>query len=220
MDEDKVVNSSNVEQETELDYKAEYLKLQETLKIEESKKRQLLSEKKAEEAKRRAVQQTAEEEKLKQSGDTEALLKSYQQKLKESDDRFNQLQEQLTKKEIRQKAIEIANDLKPLDKDAADILADYIEKRIKLSDGGMLFLDKDGHASVMDADSLKNEFKNSNKFKPLIIGSQATGGGAPGNTGKTTYKSEMTRGEFGRLTPKAQFDYAAKVRAGQANLVD
>ena len=217
---DTVVDDVN-EVEPEMDYKAEILKLQERLALEENKKTQLLDEKKKEEQRRKKAEALAEQERAQKSGDYEALLKSVEKEKQEWEAKYTQLTEQLTKKEIRSKAVQLANELKPIDGDAAETLADYIERRIKVNEGSLLFLDANGEASVMDAESLKKEFKNSNKFKPLIMGSQATGGGAPGNNKSiaNTGVKEMTYSEFSGLNPGAKLEFSKLVSSGKAKLI-
>lgn len=173
----------------EVDYKTEFEKLKadfEKIKPEYdsllSHKAQLLKEKKNETEKRREAEQQILLEKARKDGDYELLLKSAEEQQKEWQAKYAELDNKIKQKEARNLAMKMAGDLDPLDGDAAEVLADYIEKRIRYDDNGLVILDAKGNPSVMGVDALKEEFKNSNKFKPLIVGSKATGGGATGNT--------------------------------------
>lgn len=221
MNEDNnMTESLEVEKKERINYKELYEKTQSELQAIARKKDELLNEKKQESEKRRQAEAQAEvekAEKAKKNGDYESLLKSAEAQRQEWEHKYKTLTDNLTKKEIRSKAIQMANELKPLDGDAAETLADYIEKRIKLNDNSMIFLDKDGNPSVMDADTLKNEFKTSNKFRPLLKGSEATGGGAPGANGSAnTGMREITRSDYDRLKPSEQLEYSKLVQKGVA----
>jgi hypothetical protein len=151
--------------------------MEDMLAQEEAKKKQLLAEKQDEKAKRRA----AEEEQMRKDGDYEALLKSAKEREQEWENKFTQLNKRIEQKEIRTTAIRIANNMNPIDGDAAETIADYLEKQMALKDGNLIFLDEIGNPSVMDERQFKEAALQKNKFKPLLAGSKATGGGALGN---------------------------------------
>lgn len=225
-DENQVAEQQDIEsteeKKTRINYKELYEKTQSDLQAVLRKKEELLNEKKSEADKRRQAEQMAEQERIEKArkeGDYESIIKSAEAQRKEFEEKYNSLKESLTKKEVRQKALQLANELKPLDGDAAETLADYIEKRIKLNDNSLVFLDKDGQLSVMDAESLKNEFRNSNKFKPLLRGSEATGGGAPGaNSSAKQQQKELTMEQYNNLSPTDKLEFSKLVQAGKAVL--
>lgn len=195
------------QEETQIDYKQEFEKLKDDFNKLLAKKEEILQEKKNEADKRRAIEQQIEDERIekaKKAGDYESLLKSAEEQQKQWQQKYNELDTKIRQKEARNMALKVAQDLNPLDGDAAEMIADYVERRLKYDDNGLIILDANGNPSVMGVDALKEEFKNSNKFKPLIVGSKATGGGAPGNTnGGAIMTKEITRADFDTM-PQAK----------------
>lgn len=192
--------------EIEVDYKAEFEKLKADFDKVLTKKDELLQEKKAEADKRRAVELEAEKarvEKAKKDGDYESLVRSAEEAQKAWEQKFKVLDQQIKQKEARQIAQKLALDLNPLDAEAADIIADYVEKRIRYDEEGLKVLDGAGNPSVMGIEGLKEEFKNATKFKPLLLGSKAAGGSATGNMGNVANVKEINRADFD-LMPQAK----------------
>ena len=62
-------------------------------------------------------------------------------------------------------------------------------KRIKYTEDGIRVLDANGGMTVSSLTDLKNEFEKADKFKALLRGSKATGGGASGTGGGVTSAS-------------------------------
>lgn len=200
----------DVKQE-EIDYKAEFEKLKADFEKVVNKKDELLQEKKAEKEKRMTIEAQAEAdriEKARQAGDYESLMKSAEEQRKVWEQKYSELDNKIKQKEARNLAMKMAGDLDPLDGDAAEVLADYIEKRIRYDDNGLVILDAKGNPSVMGIDALKEEFKNSNKFKPLIVGSKATGGGATGNTANGVGGvKEISRVDFESMSHSKRMEF-------------
>jgi hypothetical protein len=175
--------------EEQIDYKSLSEQLQsklkekdEALNIVASKKEELLAEKKREAQRAKDL----ELEKAKAQGDWEALVKDAQEREKSANERLQALQQKITQKEIRQRALQLASKMDPNNDEDRETVADYLERQIKIDDGKELFLDNEGKPSVMNEEQfIKSQIERS-KFKSLLRGNEASGGGAPG--------SKVTRG--------------------------
>lgn len=99
---------------------------------------------------------------------------------------------------IRNKAMTLANNLQPLDDDAADMLADYLEKRLKMTEDGIAILDKDGKLSNLKEVDLKEEFKAVERYKRLMRGRDSSGSGAAGS-GKVSGTSNLD--QYAKMKP-------------------
>jgi rRNA maturation endonuclease Nob1 len=157
-----------------------------------SKVQELLDEKKSEAEKRKQAEDAARkaaEEAARKSGDTEALEKSWQEKLAA---REAELKAELEKYQgtvvsltSGQTATKLAAELSV--QGSSDVLLPHIERRLKTEyrEGQpvTVVLDKDGKPSAMTIDELKKEFSENPAFAPLIVGSKASGAGPHGSKG-------------------------------------
>lgn len=142
----------------------------------------LLSEKKSTQEKAKEVKAEAERlerERLEKEGDYKTLLEKTEAEKLEAEKRFQEYQEQINTKEVSFKASKAASEI-AIDKDAAELLSPYFEKRLKNTDNGVVVLDSNGNPTNQTVEDLIGEFKNTSKFKYLIAGSGASGGGASG----------------------------------------
>jgi hypothetical protein len=64
--------------------------------------------------------------------------------------------------------------------------------------------DEAGGLSPDVLEAVKNEFKNNGKFKALLRGSKAAGGGATGNINTKAESKEISRAEFEKLSQVAR----------------
>lgn len=187
-------------------------KLTEQLTANESmqnKMRELLGEKKSEQEKRRNAEAQARleaEEKAKKAGDFEQLFKSSQQQAEDYKTQLSTLQQNIANERQSSAAMRLASEL--ADGHNAEILSEFIARRLKYTDDGIKVTDSNGDLTVSTLDQLKAEFTNNTRFASLLKGSQASGGGASGG-GSTGGGSEkvMTRSEFENAAPvdKAKF---------------
>lgn len=180
---------------------------------------ELLTEKKeaakrakdAEEAAARVAEESA-----RKSGDTEALEKSWQEKLtkreRELQDQLDAMQGSVTSMTVDSVAAKLANDLAL--PGSADLLMPHIKSRLAAEqrDGKFVTVvkDKDGKPSAFSIDDLRNEFASNPAFAPVIVGSKASGGGASGGNG--------SGGAAPRTVTRAQFDsfpHTQKVEFGK-----
>jgi hypothetical protein len=169
-----------------------------------SKVEELLSEKKLAEKKAREAEElarTEREEAARKSGNVEELEKSWSEK-------YNRLQSELTG-QLDQERGALSNQIRDLTvgRTATDIasalaipgsakaLLPHIERRLSVEqrDGKpvVVVLDQQGKLSASTLDELKAEFANDVAFAPLIAGSKATGGGAPGGQGGGAAKGNI-----------------------------
>ena len=181
---------------------------------------ELLNEKKEAKKKAEEAEETARkaaEEAAKKSGDTEALEKSWQEKLSK---REQELQAQLdamsssvTTMTVDNVAVKLANELAV--QGSADLLIPHIKSRLAAEqrDGQYVTVvkDKDGKPSAFTLDDLKSEFTSNPAFAPVIVGSKASGGGANGSKDGGGATKTITRSKFDGMS---QPDRAAYAKAG------
>lgn len=163
----------------------DFKELQESVKKLEAKNKELIAEKREQQQKRQDAEADAKkaaEEKARQEGDFKQLYESALEELEGERKKSADLQEQTVKGNIRTKASEIAHELTKHAGRAED-LTDKIAGRLKLVDGELKVLDKDGHLTVSSLEDLKNDMAS--RYDWLVDGSQASGGNAGGNKNPT-----------------------------------
>ncbi|MGJ8518024.1 hypothetical protein [Carnimonas bestiolae] len=164
---------------------------------------QLLEEAKQAKAKAKELQDAQEKAKREQNereGNYQQLYESAQTELQKANQRYEELTKANEQREIRSAAQQIASDI--ADGPNAEILADYVQRRLAVQDGNVRVTDADGNLTVSTLDQLKSEFANEPRFASLVRGSQAGGGGAAGTQGKGS--GEMTLTEKHRLAREAR----------------
>lgn len=180
---DKDLNPADKGQEQNTDSAAEIAALKESIAKLEANSADLLNEKKQEKEKREKAEAEAEaakNEKAKADGDYKQLYESSQTELEAQKTRNSEFAQQTEKADIRKEAAKLANELTKHSGRAED-LTEKIAARLKRIDGELKVLDTSGQLTVSSLLDLKADI--STKFDWLIDGSQASGGGAPGNTG-------------------------------------
>jgi len=166
---------------------------------------ELLGETKAAKAARVKIEADAliESERIaKEKGDFEALHRS-------AEERYLSTQKELT--DLRggiSKANESAAGMKLAAKLAdgvnAELLADFITRRLKSYDDGIKITDSSGNLTVATMADLESEFKNDSRYASLMRGNQSSGGGASGNQSGGGAAKTMTRAELTALSPADQ----------------
>lgn len=167
----------------------------------------LLNEKKTEQEKRRQAEEQARreaEEKAKAEGDYKQLFESSQAKTGEWEQRYTQLQQSIEQRDINLAATRIATAI--ADGANAEILTEFIARRLKVSDGQVRVTDEAGNLSVGSLTDLQREFETSPRYASLVRGSQAGGGGAAPKSGDRVTKTweqltGMERVELRRNNP-------------------
>ncbi len=157
---------------------AEYEKSIEGLK---AKNDELLGETKKAKALRREAEEIAKreaEEKAKAAGDYEQLHKSAMQELEKERAKIAEITAKQAAKDIKINAMKIAGEL--ADGTNAELLSEFVAKRLSYSEGDIKVTDADGNLTISSTDDLKNEIKGDARFAALLKGSQSSGGGASG----------------------------------------
>ena len=158
----------------------------------EEKQEKTKEAKAAEEAMKKAAEETA-----KKLGDIESLEKSWQDKLdkqkQEYEAKLQNSQKWIQDLTVNSVASSLAGELAV--QGSASVLLPHISKRLKVEemDGKPVtrVLDKNGQPCAMTIKELSEEFKTDKSFAPLIIGTNATGGGAPGERSAPSNDSMM-----------------------------
>ena len=183
----------------------------------------LLAEKKAEQkARKEAEKKAADEaaEAAQKAGDVDAINASWQKKYEdgmagiatERDDALSMLRLE----KVHSKAVELATTLAV--PGSADVLLPHIESRLSMDivDGRAkaVVLDTAGKPSALTVDELGKEIANNTAFAPLIVASNAAGGGANGtNSGRAANQKTATRAEFDSWGPSQRSKFS--IEGGQ-----
>jgi len=152
----------------------------------------------------------ASEQKAKEAGDFEQLHKSSEQARQTLEQRLQEMQSGIANEKRSNAAMRIAADL--ADGANAEILSEFISRRLKYTDDGLKVTNDAGELTVSSIDELAQEFKGNTRFAALLKGNQAGGGGASGGgkQGGGAVK-EMSRSEFDSMPPNKRTEF---IRAG------
>ena len=148
----------------------------------------------------------ASEQKAKEAGDFEQLHKSSEQARQTLEQRLQEMQSGIANEKRSNAAMRIAADL--ADGANAEILSEFISRRLKYTDDGLKVTNDAGELTVSSIDELAQEFKGNTRFAALLKGNQAGGGGASGG-GKQGggAATEMSRPEFDGLSPNKRSEF-------------
>lgn len=171
------------------------------------KNEELLAEKRASEERRRAAEEEArrkEEERMAAEGNYQQLYESSQTKNAEWEHRYSQLEQSIQQRDINLAATRIATSI--ADGDNAEILKEFIARRLKVAEGQVRVTDESGNLTVSSLADLQREFENAPRYASLVRGSQAGGGGAAPKSGDRVTKTweqltGMERVELRRNNP-------------------
>jgi cytochrome c553 len=197
------------------DYKALYEKTLQDLEKVAAKKEQLYKETKAAKAAREEAAAEAHriaEETAKKNGEFEKLWKSASQEKEELLQQLKAIRNGNRQEKLSLASMKIATEL--ADGDNAELLSEFVKRNLEN------IADDDGSLSEDILKAVASEFKNNAKFKSLLRGSKASGGGAPGNMKGSSEKATVTRAEFERMSPVKKTEFITKVRNGSAELTD
>jgi len=148
-----------------------------------SKNEELLTEaKQAKEAKRKAEAEAAAqaEAKAKADGDHEQLYKSSEAARLALQADHEKLKADIADGKRKVAADKIAHQL--ADGTNAELLAEFILKRVGYSEDQIKVLDQTGALTVSSLDDLENEFRNDARYAALLKGNQSSGGSATGGS--------------------------------------
>lgn len=151
---------------------------------------ELLAEKKAEQERRRAAEEQAQreaDERARAEGNYQQLFESSQAELERERSSLVELRRSIEQRDINLAATRIATAI--ADGDNADILKEFIAKRLKVAEGQVRVTDDSGNLTVSALADLQREFETSPRYASLVRGSQAGGGGAAPKSGDRVTKT-------------------------------
>jgi len=174
---------------------------------------ELLSEKKAADAKRKEAEEAARkaaEDAARKAGVVGSLEKSWTEKynaaLAEKDAEVQRLNSSLTGVLVDSVASRLASDLAI--QGSANVLLPHIRNRLAVDyvDGAPVtrVLDATGKPSAATIDELKAEFAANPAFAPIVAGTKASGGGASGAGRGGAASKTMKRADFDALDSAAK----------------
>lgn len=186
--------------------------LQSQFEAVRGKSNELLDEAKKAKTQAREASQAKEQakiEKAKKDGDFQQLLKSSENERAQLKASLEELTDRISSEKVRSSAMTIASEL--ADGPNAELLSEFISKRIKYVDNDVKVLDEKGNLTVSSLTDLKAEFINSEKYKSLLRGTKSSGGGAPGSTvsGANT-GTEIKRSEFDTMRLQDRDSFMSK----------
>lgn len=161
-----------------------------------SKNEELLTEKKTAQQKAREAEEAKKfetEEKLKASSNYKELHKSSEQERQKLLDELTGLKTNIATEKKTNAAMKLAAEL--AEGDNVDLLAEFVTKRLKFTDGNVSVVNQAGELTVSTLADLKNEFQNDPKFAALLKGNQSSGGSASGggnSSGAAQQQSKLT----------------------------
>jgi hypothetical protein len=99
-----------------------------------------------------------------------------------------------------------------------DLILPHIRSRLTVDESSGEFvtkvLDKDGKPSAMSIEELQKEFTSNKSFAPILVGSRASGSGAPG-TGANGGSAPARPDGMAKWSPKQMADHLADKKAAQ-----
>ncbi|MDU2019991.1 MAG: hypothetical protein E6736_07045 [Leclercia adecarboxylata] len=181
---------------------------------------ELLAEKKAEQERRRAAEEQAQreaDERARAEGNYQQLFESSQAELERERSSLVELRRSIEQRDINLAATRIATAI--ADGDNADILKEFIAKRLKVAEGQVRVTDDSGNLTVSALADLQREFETSPRYASLVRGSQAGGGGAAPKSGDRVTKSfgELRGMERVQLRKDNPAEYERLKRAHEAS---
>lgn len=176
-----------------------------------AKMEELLAETKASKQKARdeaRAKEQAKLEKAKKDGDYEQLLKSSEKERETLRQQLEQLTNKVSAERLKSESMRIATDL--ADGPNAEILSEFIQRRLKYTDDGIKVIDSNGELTVSSIDALKSEFANSDKYKSLLRGNKSSGGSAQGGGNGVPATKQVDRKTFDSWDQAKRMDFIVK----------
>lgn len=137
-------------------------------------------------------------------GDFEQLYASSEQALAAERTRLAELTTSIERRDLTSAASKIATGI--ADGENAEILAEFVQRRLKIVEGQVKVTDATGNLTIASLDDLAKEFQQAPRYAALVRGTQANGGGAAGGKGGGATKTwkqmtGMERVELRRTNP-------------------
>ena len=179
-----------------------------------SKVDELISEKRETEKRAKTAEaeaSKAREDAARSSGDIESLELSWQEKLNAKDGEIDALNGAIAATTSDAAAEKLASELAINGSEA--VLIPHIKPRLAAEsrDGRFVtvVLDAQGRPSATTIDELKEEIRQNVAFQPIIVGSNAAGGGATGSSnGGGATVTKATRDQFDGYTPSEKMEFS------------
>ena len=215
-DAEQNLNEEQVVQDETPDYKALYEKTKQDLDAVAAKKEQLYKETKAAKAARDEAAAEAlriSEETAKKNGEFEKLWQTATKEKEELQNQIKAIKHGNRNDKLHVASMRIATEL--ADGDNADLLSEFVKRNLEN------IAEEDGSLSEDVLKAVASEFKNNAKFKSLLRGSKASGGGAPGNMrgDAETSTKELSYAELTKMSPDKKLEFAKLVAAGKAKII-
>lgn len=194
-----------VKTEDTQDYKALYEKTLQDLEKVAAHKEQLYKETKAAKAAKEQAALEAQklvEETAKKNGEFEKLWKTASQEKEELLQQLKALKHGSRQEKLNAASMKIAAEL--ADGHNAELLSEFVKRNLEN------LADDDGSLSDDIVKAVASEFKGNEKFKSLLRGSKAAGGGAPGNMRGAQAVVEKSQKEFDILAPNLKHEFLDK----------
>ena len=137
----------------------------------------LLAEKKLAQEATTAAEALAEKERLaamEAKNDNKGLAESYKAELEKYKEREKETAVKLQKQAVNSKALELAKTIS--DGDNAELLASFIEGRLRSEGGEIKVTDANGNLTISTQEDLLNEFKANQRYAALVTVTKADGG--------------------------------------------
>lgn len=220
MDQDN--NDNNVDFEAQLAEKdAMITNLQQQFDAVKGKADQLLDETKKAKNKAREeamLLEQANKEKAEKNGDFEQLLQSSEKERSVLADQLNALQGKVSAEKTRNMSMKLAAEL--ADGANAELLSEFVSKRLRYTDDGLKVLDSNGDLTVSSVDDLKREFENSDRYKSLLRGNRSSGGGATGGSNASSGMTSVTQAQWDGYSPAKRMQVAKELGSKGLGLND
>ncbi len=192
-------NDEVVQEEQAVDYKALYEETQKKLNTVAAHKDKLYQETKAAKAEREAAKAEAlriEQEKALKDGEFEKLWQTAKQEKEHLMNELNEIRNANKSEKINVAALKIASEL--ADGDNVELLSEFVKRQVSS------LADEHGNVAPDVMEAVANEFKQNQKFKALLRGSKAAGGGAPGGSRSAQEVKTISRSEFDSMSHSAR----------------
>ena len=199
-------NTETENQETQVSAEVEQLMADNAAM--KAKMDELLTEaKKAKQAKRDIESETqSERERIaKEKGDYEQLHKSSQERYESTVAELESLRGTIAQEKKGNVAMKLAAEI--ADGANAELLSEFIGRRLKFHDDGVKVTDNSGNLTVSSLSDLKTEFQNDARYSALVKGNQSSGGGASGGSNSSGATKVRNRAEFEALNPAKRMEF-------------
>jgi chromosome segregation ATPase len=202
--EGKMTEEAQAVETQELDYKVMYEETKQQLDVLAAHQSKLYQETKQAKAEREAVKQQAMQlqaedlKKAEKAGEFEKLWKTEAEQRKAIEEQLNSFKTNIRQEKINNQAMKLAVELAKGDADRAELLTAFVSQSLAN------VADEFGTIDMEVLKGVQKEFEANKKFAPLLGGTLATGGGAPGSTARQTQTKEISRAEFEKLDHTAR----------------